>query len=95
MILTFEGNRAASGPVIYASDVDVCEWFDESSPFFEEIQDSWTFLNMRNNYIVRGSGQLDRSDYYIQTIAHSIWLAKEEQIVNPYPHIMLNLTYTS
>ena len=81
--MTFEGNRAAIGPVIYASDVDVCEWYDVRSPFFERIQESWTFMEMRDNYVLRGTRQLDFPDYYIQTVAHSIWLAEDERIVSP------------
>ena len=80
--LTFKGNSAAIGPVIYASDVDVCEWFDVRSPFFEHIQEGWTFMDMRENYILRGTKQLDLYDYYIQTVAHSIWLAEDERVVS-------------
>lgn len=85
--LTFKGNSAAIGPVIYASDVDICEWFDVRSPFFEDIQKSWTFLDMRDNYILRGTKQLDLSDYYIQTVAHSILLAEDERIVSEDIHV--------
>ena len=84
--MTFKGNRAATGPVIYASDVDVCEWFDASSPFFEEIQESWTFMDLRDNYILRGSDELDVPDYYIQTVAHTIRLAENEIIVSTHIH---------
>ena len=80
--MTFKGNQASTGPVIYASDVDVCEWFDERSPFFEDIQESWTFIDMRDNYIVRGDSKLELPDYYIQTIAHNILLAENAIIVS-------------
>ena len=81
MRLVFRGNRAAIGPVIYASDVDVCEWYDARSPFFEDIQESWTFMEMSNNYLLRGTSELDLPDYYIQTVAHSIWLPEDKGIV--------------
>lgn len=80
--LTFRGNSAALGPVIYASDIDICQWSDVHSPFFEDIQESWTFLDMKDNYILRGTKQLDLPDYYIQTVAHSIWLAEDEGVVS-------------
>ena len=83
MKLIFTGNRATIGPDIYASDVDVCEWYDARSPFFEDIQESWTFLEMSNNYLLRGTIQLDLPDYYIQTVAHSI-LLEGEKIVSPF-----------
>lgn len=88
MKLTFIGNRAAIGPVIYASDVDVCEWFAVSSPFFEDIQESWTFLEMKDNYILREESQLDIPGYYIQTVAHSLWYSNDQRIVSPYDHII-------
>ena len=80
--MTFRGNSAAIGPVIYASDIDVCQWYDVHSPYFEDIQESWTFLDMKDNYILCGTKQLDLSDYYIQTVAHSIWLAEDEKVVS-------------
>lgn len=37
---------------------------------------------MKDNYILCGTKQLDLSDYYIQTVAHSIWLAEDEKVVS-------------
>lgn len=88
MRLVFRGNRAAIGPVIYASDVDVCEWYDARSPFFEDIQESWTFMEMSNNYLLRGTSELDLPDYYIQTVAHSIWLPEDKGIVSAVLQLM-------
>ena len=87
--LTFRGNSAAIGPVIYASDIDVCEWFDVHSPFFEDIQEIWNFLDMKENYILRGTKKLDLPDYYIQTVAHSIWLAQDKRVVSQDMHVKL------
>ena len=72
----------------------MCEWYDVHSPFFEDIQESWTFLEMSDNYILRGTSQLDLPDYYIQTVAHSLWLSEDEKIVSPCSDLCYSLVIT-
>ena len=46
--MLFENNRAVSGPVIYASDLDICEWYNVTSPFFsDENANVWSFMELR------------------------------------------------
>lgn len=45
--MVFENNSAVAGPVIYASDLDICEWYSRTSPFFSDNNTVvWSFMEL-------------------------------------------------
>ena len=71
--MLFEDNEAEVGPVMYASSFTACTWFSETSPFFtSNLQDTWSFMNIEDNYLLRGDRRSLRPDYYFQTSVQSI-----------------------
>ena len=72
----FEGNEAEVGPVMYASSFTACTWFSETSPFFTtDLQEGWAFIDIEDNYLIRGERRSFRPDYYFQTSVQSILFA--------------------
>lgn len=77
--MVFEGNQAAVGPIIYASNLEVCTWFKVNSPFFNaRPQDGWIFMERRDNYILRGNTRLLKPDLEFQTIIKNLSLAENQ-----------------
>ena len=78
--MVFEDNQAAVGPIIYASNLEVCTWFKVNSPFFNaRPQDGWIFMERRDNYILRKNVKLLNLDEEFQTIIKNISLAKNQE----------------
>ena len=74
--MLFEGNEAEVGPVMYASSFTSCTWFSETSPFFNpDLQEGWTFMDIEENYLLRGDGRSFRPEYYFQTSVQAISFA--------------------
>ena len=73
--MLFEDNEAEVGPVMYASSFIACTWFSETSPFFNpNLQEGWTFMDIGDNYLLRGNGRSLRPDYYFQTSVQELSL---------------------
>ncbi len=71
--MLFEGNEAEVGPIMYASSFTACTWFSETSPFFNaDLQEGWTFMDIEDNYLLRGNRRSLRPDYYFQTSVRDI-----------------------
>lgn len=80
--MVFKDNEANIGPIIYASDLEVCTWFSLNSPFFNDNpQDGWIFMETGNNYILRGKLRLLKPGYYFQTIVKIFSLAESQKSV--------------
>lgn len=74
--MLFEGNEAEVGPVMYASSFTACTWVSETSPFFNaNLQEGWTFMEIEDNYLIRGDRRSFRPDYYFQTSVQGILFA--------------------
>ena len=93
--MVFEGNQAAVGPIIYASNFEVCAWFKVNSPFFNRRpQDGWIFMERRDNYLLRGNTRLLKPDLEFQTIVKNFSLAEDQESIvvcanlhdNKYPN---------
>ena len=80
--MVFEGNQAAVGPIIYASNLEVCIWFKVNSPFFNpRPQDGWIFMERRDNYLLRGNMRLLEPDLEFQTIVKNLSLAENQESI--------------
>ena len=80
--MVFEDNQAAVGPIIYASNLEVCTWFKVNSPFFNpRPQDGWVFMERRDNYLLRGNTRLLKPDLEFQTIVKNLSLAENQESV--------------
>lgn len=80
--MLFKDNEADVGPIIYASDLEVCTWFSFKSPFFNaNPRDGWIFMETGNNYILRRKMRLLKPDYYFQTIVKNFSLAESQKSV--------------
>lgn len=80
--MVFKDNEANVGPIIYASDLEVCTWFSLNSPFFNDNpQDGWIFMETGNNYILRGNMRVLKPGYYFQTIVKNFSLAESQKSV--------------
>ena len=77
--MVFEGNQAAVGSIIYASNLEVCTWFKVNSPFFNaRPQDGWIFMERRDNYLLRNNMKLLNRDEEFQTIIKNLSLAENQ-----------------
>ena len=85
--LTFEDNEAFVGPVVYMSDMNACIWNSTSRPFFsydfQDIEKVWSFMNMKDNFILRenGSEAIIDPDYYVQTTVEYINISLQDDII--------------
>lgn len=80
--MVFEDNEAAVGPIIYATNLEVCTWFNVNSPFFNsKPEDGWTFMDRRDNYLLRGNGTVLKPDHYFQTDVKRLSLAENQETV--------------
>ena len=78
--MVFENNQANVGPIIYASNLRVCTWFNVSSPFFNSVpQDVWSFIESRDNYLLRGNAKVLKKDHYFQTSVSKFSLAQNQE----------------
>ena len=78
--MVFDNNQANVGPIIYASNLKVCTWFNVSSPFFNSVlQNTWTFMDTRDNYLVRGDARVLKRDLYFQTIVNNFSLVENQE----------------
>ena len=49
--MLFEGNKALLGPVVYTSDLDPCQWYNEKQPYFSLNSSTiWAFMEMRSEF---------------------------------------------
>ena len=77
--MVFEDNQAAVGPIIYASNLEVCTWFKVNSPFFNaRPQDGWIFMKRKDNYLLRSNMKLLNQDEEFQTIIKNLSLAENQ-----------------
>lgn len=80
--LSFEDNQAIVGPVVYMSGVSACIWNSTSSPFFsykfQDIQKVWRFMNMGDNFILRGAVGINDPDYHIQTTVQYLIISSQD-----------------
>ena len=80
--MVFKNNAAVVGPILYASDLEVCTWFNVNSPFFNsKPQDGWVFMESRDNYILRGKLKLLKPDFNFQTIVKNFSLSDSQESV--------------
>ena len=80
------------GPVVYMSGVSACIWNSTNSPFFsydfQDIQRVWRFMNMGDNFILRGAEIINEPDYYIQTtVQYLIVSSQDNHIVRKIPGV--------
>ena len=88
--MVFEGNQAAVGPIIYASNLEVCTWFKVNSPFFNtRPQDGWIFIETRDNYLLRGDMKFLKPDQEFQTIIKNLSLAENQESIVVCVHVTL------
>ena len=85
--MIFENNEAEVGPIIYASNFDACTWFSMSTPFFNSnLQEAWAFMDLRDNYLLRGDTNVLMRDYYFQTSVQNL-----SSVVSPVVWMILCL----
>ena len=77
--MIFENNQAEVGPIVYATNLQVCAWFNVSSPFFNsKPQDGWIFMTIKDNYLLRGGMKLSNPESNFQTVVKNFSLAESQ-----------------
>jgi hypothetical protein len=73
------------GPVVYMSGVSACIWNSTSIPFFsynfQDIHKVWRFMNMGDNFILRGALGINEPDYYIQTTVQYLVMSSQDNSI--------------
>lgn len=92
--MLFEGNKAILGPVVYTSDLDPCQWYNETQPFFSlDRSNIWPFMEMRDNYVIRINESVSPDDY-VQTDIHFLEIPNATNVTAP-PGTLVSLDVTA